>query len=153
MEKPTIWIIDTSILLNVLDVPQYNQNRDEVLRNFRLRIKRVDTFLLPFTSILETGNHIAHINNDGQRLQFAEKLKKTVSDSINGDAPWKTLRFPEHKDLIEWMDSFPYSAQKRVGLGDHVIIKQWEEQCKRFRAYVVKIWALDNHLQGYECNH
>ncbi|HMQ60455.1 MAG TPA: hypothetical protein PKE06_07295 [Flavilitoribacter sp.] len=151
--KPTIWIIDTSILLNVLDVPQFNQDRDNVLGDFRLRIRNEDTFLLPFTSILETGNHIAHINNDGQRLQFATKLKDTVSDSIKGNTPWKPLRFPDTEDLIKWLDDFPHSAQRGVGLGDHVIIKQWEEQCEKFKAYVVKIWSLDKDLRGYECNH
>ena len=36
-----------------------------------------------------------------------------------------------------------------IGLGDHIIIKQ----CEKFQSHIVKIWSLDNHLQGCECNH
>lgn len=62
-EKPVIWIVDTSVFLNVLDVPHFNQKRGEVLADFERRINNKDTFLLPITSVIETGNHIARFNN------------------------------------------------------------------------------------------
>ncbi len=153
-EKPVIWIIDTSVFLNVLDVPQFNQSREAVLNELKLRINNGDTFLLPITSVIETGNHIARINNGNQRQIFAQKFSDQVLASIEGKSPWKPLKFPEAEDVKKWLVGFPNAAQSGMGLGDHIIIKQWEEQCSKFAAYVVKIWSLDKlHLQGYECNH
>jgi hypothetical protein len=62
--KPIIWLIDTSVLLNVIDVPTFNQERALILRQFRERIVRGDTFLLPYPAIVETGNHIAQLNGN-----------------------------------------------------------------------------------------
>lgn len=151
--KPVIWIIDTSVFLNVLDVPQFNQDREDVLEHLELRINNGDTFLLPITSEIEAGNHIARINNGNQRQIFAQKFSDQVLASIEGESPWKPLEYPEADDIKKWLADFPNSAQAGMGLGDHIIMKQWEGQCSRFGAYVVKIWSLDTHLQGYECNH
>ncbi|MCB9264780.1 MAG: hypothetical protein H6558_07135 [Lewinellaceae bacterium] len=151
--NPVIWIVDTSVFLNVLDVPQFNQDRGEVLANFESRINNGDTFLLPITTVIETGNHIARINNGNQRQDFAQKFSDQVLASIEGESPWKPLEYPEAEDVKKWLADFPNTAQAGVGLGDHIIIKQWKEQCSKYPAYLVKIWSLDIHLQGYECNH
>lgn len=152
-KKPIIWIIDTSVFLNVLDVPQFNQDRDLLLDEFKKRIESKDSFLLPFTTIIETGNHIAQINNGNQRQIYAIKFSNRVLESLDGEAPFKTLAFPESDQLKNWLADFPNNAQAGKNLGDHMIIKQWEEQCKMFEAYTVKIWSTDGDLQGYECNH
>ena len=83
-----------------------------------------DTFLLPITSVIETGNHIARINNGNQRQIFARKFTDQVLASIEGESPWKPLRFPEAEDIEEWLADFPNTAQAGMGLGDHIIIKQ-----------------------------
>lgn len=151
--KPTMWLIDTTIFLNILDIPSFNQNRPEVFADFSQRIDLGDTFLLPFTSIIESGNHIAQIPNGNQRQQFASRFATMVRESIAGNTPWTPLQFPSQGDLLQWLSDFPNNAQQGKGLGDHMIIKQWEEQCRRFPAFTVKIWSLDSDLQGYECNY
>jgi hypothetical protein len=148
-----MWLVDTTIFLNILDVPSFNQNRPEVFRDFSQRIDAGDTFLIPFTSIIESGNHIAQIQNGNHRQEFADRFATMVRESISGNTPWKPLEFPSHDDLLQWLTDFPNNAQQGKGLGDHMIIKQWEEQCRQFPAFTVKIWSLDNDLQGYECNY
>lgn len=150
--KPNIWIVDTSVFLNVLDVPGFNQNRDQVLTSFEQRIQAEDSFLLPFTTILESGNHIAQLNSGNQRRSFSMKFSTMVLQSLDGEAPWKPLGFPTEELLKEWLPGFPNEATRSVGLGDYMIIKQWEKQCELFGSYTVKIWSLDQDLQGYECN-
>jgi len=150
--KPNIWIVDTSVFLNVLDVPRFNQNRDQVLTSFEQRIQAEDSFLLPFTTILESGNHIAQLNDGNQRRRFSMKFSTSVLQSLEGEAPWKPLGFPTEELLKQWLPDFPNEAARSVGLGDFMIIKQWESQCALFGAYTVKIWSLDQDLQGYECN-
>lgn len=153
--KPIVWLIDTSIFLNVLDIPGFNQKRSAVFEAFEFRIEQGDSFLLPFTSILETGNHIAQLPRSNQRLAFAKKFTEIVSQSIDGKAPWKPLAFPSQTDLVKWLVDFHYKAEQGIGLGDHLIIKHWEEECKKLlhtKNYIVKIWSNDGHLLGYECN-
>ncbi|MCB0629247.1 MAG: hypothetical protein R2824_02695 [Saprospiraceae bacterium] len=151
--KPTIWLVDTSIFMNVLDVPGFNQDRDRVLQDFEIRYNQGDSFLLPFTSIIEVGNHIGQLSNSNFRQQFAQKYTEQVYQALSGIAPWKPLTFPSPDDLTQWLQNFPNNAQQGIGVGDHIIIKQWEDRCSQSMAYTVKIWNTDHHLQGYECNH
>jgi hypothetical protein len=63
----SICLIDTSIFLEILNVPNYNQHRASVLEDFQTYATYAQsgcTFLLPMATILETGNHIAQ-NGDG----------------------------------------------------------------------------------------
>ncbi|MDF5733562.1 MAG: hypothetical protein PUP92_37695 [Rhizonema sp. PD38] len=60
----SICLIDTSIFLELLNVPNYNQHRASVLEDFQTYAQAGCTFLLPMATILETGNHIAQ-NGDG----------------------------------------------------------------------------------------
>ena len=54
-----IVIVDTSVLLNVLDVPAFNQDRAEVFERFGELLDADANFLLPMAAIFETGDHIA----------------------------------------------------------------------------------------------
>lgn len=49
-----IVVIDTSVFLNVLDVPGFNQDRDSVLRELERLINRNATLLLPMAAVVET---------------------------------------------------------------------------------------------------
>ena len=54
-----IVIVDTSVFLNVLDVPGFNQDREADLARFRELIEAGANLLLPIAAIFEAGNHIA----------------------------------------------------------------------------------------------
>jgi hypothetical protein len=60
----SICLIDTSVFLNFLNVPNCNQHRVLVLEDYKIYAQSGCTFLLPMATILETGNHIAQ-NGDG----------------------------------------------------------------------------------------
>ena len=69
-----IVLLDTSVYLNVLDVPGFNQDRDEILDEFAVRVESGDYFLLPMATIWETGDHIADLTDGRLRRQFAQSL-------------------------------------------------------------------------------
>ena len=54
-----IVIVDSSILLNVLDVPGFNQDREIVLEQFGMLVEAGDHLLLPVAAMLEAGDHVA----------------------------------------------------------------------------------------------
>lgn len=145
--KPIIWIVDTSIFTNVLNIPGRNQDREAVMQIFEQRIE--DIFLLPYAAIVETGNHIAQLDRN-YKFKFAQEFVKYVREAIDGTSPWKPLNFPTQTALLKWLDEFPVCCGKGIGFGDFSIIKEWEEQTKIFNAFSVRIWSLDSGLQGYE---
>ncbi|HPR59234.1 MAG TPA: hypothetical protein PK915_12785 [Bacteroidales bacterium] len=147
--KPIIWIVDTSIFTNVLNVPGRNQDRINVLNDFHERIENKDTFLLPYAAIVETGNHIAQLNGN-LKYDLAKVFSTQVKLAIEGGTPWKPLNFPTQKSLLKWLDHFPDFSCKGISFGDFSIIKEWEQQKELFNSYSVRIWSLDCNLQGYE---
>lgn len=56
-----IVLLDTSVFLNVLNIPGFNQDFGRIRDEFERRIRKADHFLLPMATIWETGNHIAHL--------------------------------------------------------------------------------------------
>lgn len=143
-------IVDTSVLLNVLDIPSFNQDRDTVLATFELAVNAEVSLLLPMAAVFETGNHIAKLPNGGQRRRYAEKFRDQVRMAANGEAPWALIPLPASRQLAEWLERFPALAMREVSLSDLSIIKAWRAACVRHPSRRVRIWSLDSDLQGYD---
>jgi hypothetical protein len=155
----SIVLLDTSVYLNILDVPEWNQTREQVLDEFAARVNVGDYFLLPMASIWETGNHIADLPDGGRRRRYAEKLVTDVTRALNGDTPYKATHFPERAEFLEWLGDFPEYAQRNktdkktregVSLADMSMVKEWERTCALNSMSRVLIWSLDQDLVGYD---
>lgn len=154
-----IVLLDTSVYLNVLDVPGFNQDRDEILDEFTVRVESGDYFLLPMATIWETGDHIADLTDGRLRRQFAQSLVEQVKQAFNNQAPFKTTYFPDREVFLQWLSDFPEYAQRNksdrqtregVSLSDLSIIKEWEQTRNRHRMSRVLIWSLDSDLAAYD---
>lgn len=148
MDKPNIWIIDTSIFCNILNVPGKNQNRQEVIDNFGEWIQAGDKFFLPYIVLIETGNHIAQLTGNA-KFSKAQDFVNEVRKALNGETPFTPLKFPEKEEILSWIDGFPDSSGRGIGFGDYSIIQDWEDRRKAFPGWCVRIWSLDEGLQGY----
>ena len=84
---PPVVIVDTSVLLNVLDVPDFNQDRDTVLDRFGKLVDAGANFLLPLGTVLETGNHIADTRDGQRRRRHATLFADQVRKALKGEAP------------------------------------------------------------------
>ncbi|MFF4990475.1 hypothetical protein ACFY19_25065 [Streptosporangium saharense] len=78
--------VDTSVLCNILDVPGKNQDRASVMRQLREEKRECD-LILPVTTVIETGNHIAQLSDGRVRRDRADKLHRLLSLVIAGEAP------------------------------------------------------------------
>ena len=143
-------IVDTSVFLNVLDVPAFNQNRDEILDQFERLLGAGNSLLLPMAAIFETGDHITDLSDGRLRRRYAERFRSQVRKALNGEAPWTLIPLPDSEQLYGWLEGFPDHAMRGVGLSDLSIIKAWEAACARHQTRRVRIWSLDQHLQGYD---
>lgn len=153
-----IVLLDTSIYLNVLNVPGRNQQREEVFRDFELRVQNKDHFLLPMVTIWETGNHISRLSTGALRRQYACQLAQSVSDALQGQAPFSPTYFPNRETFLQWIDAFPNFSKSNkspkkttegISLSDLSIIKEWEQTCARHPMSRVLIWSLDKDLSSY----
>lgn len=145
-----IVLVDTSILLNVLNVPGRNQQRSRVLDQFDAHIEAEDHLFIPMAAIIETGNHIAHVSDGRLRRQAAERFVEQIRAALEGEAPWKPLNLPSHHDLSAWLLDFPDSAMRQVGMGDLSIQKEWAALCTKHPLTRVAIWSADADLQGFD---
>ena len=147
---PRIVIVDTSVLLNVLDVPGFNQDRDAVLDEFRNLVDAGANLLLPMGAVFETGNHIADVPAGRQRRRYAAVFTDQLQKALKGEAPWALAPLPDADQLMDWLDHFPDDAMRGLGMVDLSIIKAWERTCAQHPAHRVSIWARDQHLTGYD---
>lgn len=59
--------VDTSVLLNLLDVPGKNGDRDSVTAEFKRMASDDAVLVIPIAAVIEVGNHIAHLSSGRQR--------------------------------------------------------------------------------------
>jgi hypothetical protein len=150
----SIGLVDTSVFCEIVPVPGRTQHQKRILAEFKDHIRHGVTLLLPIATILETGNHIAHIRDGRQRRITAERFVKLVQQAlgnVEGPAPWtvpQPLLAPE--DLRRYLDKFPDCAMQGISLGDLSIIEEYERQCRLHQARRVFIWSLDHHLAAYD---
>ncbi len=154
-----IVLLDTSVYLNVLDVPGFNQDRADILNDFKKLVKSGNYFLLPMATIWETGNHIADLCDGGTRYKFAQIFVKDVSGALNNDTPYRATYFPDREVFLKWIIEFPDYAKRNksarktregVSLSDFSIFKEWEYTCERNSLARVRIWSLDSDLSCYD---
>lgn len=145
-----IVIVDTSVLLNIMDVPGRNQHKAAVLDRLGALIDAGDHLFIPMAAVVEVGNHIAHINNGAQRRSAAERFVKEVRSALADEAPWKPINFPSNQEVLGWLDEFPEAATQGVGLGDLSINQEWAACCEKYRLSHVWVWTLDNDLAGLD---
>ena len=146
-------IIDTSVLVNILDIPNRNQNHKEAMDEFKILIKsNQDSLILPLATIIETGNHIAHIPDGNIRRDKAELFAKYLEKTAKGEAPWEYYcRELDKSDLVIMAKEFPDSATRETGIGDMSIIRAYEKYKAEIPAVGnIMIWSFDGHLQGYK---
>ena len=145
-----IVIVDSSILLNILNVPGRNQHRAEVLFDLELMIEAGDHLFIPMAAIVEVGNHIAQLPDGTLRRSSADRFVNELRKAVADDAPWKPINFPSNEEVLGWLDAFPDSATKGIGMGDLSIRKEWEACCGRYALSRVRVWTLDNDLAGLD---
>ncbi|MBQ3415898.1 MAG: hypothetical protein IJH39_11320 [Clostridia bacterium] len=148
-------VIDTSVLLNILDIPNRNANHEEVFKEFKeLAESKNETLILPLASIIETGNHIAHISDGNIRREKAKLFSIYLKKTANGEAPWEYFGKELDKDDLSIIaDEFPSNAMMETGIGDMSIIRAYEKYKQLVPSIGrIMIWSLDGHLQGYSEN-
>ncbi len=148
----TVYFIDTSILLNLLEVPGKDQDREGIIRQMKQWTEEGERFILPFATIIETGNHIAHIADGRIRRNRAERFEGMIKSVLNDKFPWAYNKNEiSDEELLRIIERFPdYAEQQKMGLGDLSILEEYKRYKKQNKRHIeVKLWSLDKHLNAF----
>lgn len=155
MRRP-VWFVDTSVLVNVLDVPGHAQHRGQVLSEQRDRQLKGDTFILPVAAVVETGNHIAQLRNGYDRRRAADRFSRILVLVASGQAPWRLYSSAWDGEFLDRLvaggitgSSLVEHAVRGLGCGDLSILVEREVYRARTGISDVRIWTLDALLDSY----
>lgn len=143
--------IDTSVMVNLLEVPEMCSDAEEVKEQWKEVLEAEDVLIMPVATIIETGNHIAHISDGNVRRTIAGKFGEYLRKTAEGEAPWQLYGVELDKEgLLYLAEHIEENATWKIGVGDLSIIYAYEQYKEKTPAIgKIMIWATDAHLQGY----
>ena len=144
--------IDTSVMLNLLEVPDMCKDAEEVKEQWKENLAAKDVLIMPAATIIETGNHIAHIANGNRRREIAGRFGEFLRKTAEGEAPWQLYDVKSSKEeLLYLADNIEDFATRGIGIGDMSIVYAYNHYIEETPAIgTIMIWSTDAHLQGYQ---
>ncbi len=146
----TISLLDTSIFVEILNVPYMASQHKAVMEMLRDKIRAREAMFLPMATVFETGNHIGQIADGNHRRQRARNFVTQVELAISGKSPFTPINFLEAQELKLWLTEFPDWVKQKRGFGDLSIKHDWHRLCDQNQARRVYIWSLDQHLSSFD---
>lgn len=152
----TVTFVDTSVLCELLQVPGKStpERNDEFVAEMNRRFGDGERFVIPVTTVIETGNHIAQCNGD--RYEIAGRLVRFLRAAIEGVAPWLILDThlgaPFLNSLCEGASTgLPLEtlAAQKVGAGDVAILVERDQWLAGSAFSTAKVWTNDEGLKAH----
>lgn len=152
----TVRFVDTSVLCNLIDVPGRNQQRDRVQEEFTELVGEGRTrFVIPVTSIIETGNHIA--NAGGDRRGAAERLRRFLELAASEEPPWQLHAVTWDAGFLDalragdgtGMPMTDHLGNGTMGTGDLAILCERDAFRARTHFRAVEIWTLEANMAAF----
>ena len=150
-----IHFIDSTVFCNILNIAYMNDEHDKTIEELKRIISNneKEKIVMPFATIIETGNHIAQIRDGDLRYKAAKNFKEAILKTIRNEAPWSYygLQLSE-EDLEKICDRFPEAAlYLKMGIGDLSIVQAYERYKEETPGIgKIRIWTYDHHLESYK---
>jgi len=149
----TITLIDTSVLNELLEVPGKCQHAAQVQAEFARRQSAGERFILPMTTIIETGNQIAQVKS-GNRRAAAERFVKFVERARAEEPPWTVVEITWGAELLgqlcagdsTGMSFVHLAGNGLLGGGDTAILVERDVLRRRSSTATVQVWTLEKTL-------
>ncbi|MEU2222023.1 hypothetical protein [Streptomyces sp. NPDC018347] len=150
LRLPVVDFLDTSVFVEILDVPHMNGHRSEVLAQMDDRLKAKVRFVLPTATLVETGNHVFQIKDGTARRTCARTFLSLLRKTAAGQAPWvlheRTWDGAFLASLCDGgttgMDLAEHAVRQQLGTGDLSIVAERDLYAARVQAEV-RIWTLE----------
>lgn len=152
---PHVLFVDTSVLLNLLAVPGFDQDRANMAVQLSEFVEAASVLILPTAAIIETGNHITHVSDGGERRAAIERFAAVLEKTISRTAPWEL-------NSVEWSDGYlrmildgsgtgmtmAEQVVNGLGVGDLTILAEAKQYRNRTQIPDVRVWSLDRQLNA-----
>ncbi|WP_329067387.1 hypothetical protein [Streptomyces sp. NBC_01429] len=130
LELPVVDFLDTSVFVEILDVPYMNDHRADVLAEMDRRLSDRVQFILPTATVVETGNHVFQIKEGAARRRCAAMFMSMLRKTALGEAPWVLHERTWDSSLlmslcdggVTGMDLVDHAARQQLGTGDLSIV-------------------------------
>lgn len=150
LRLPVVDFLDTSVFVEILNVPHMNDHRADVLAEMDARLKARVRFVLPTATVVETGNHVFQIKDGTARRTCAMTFMSLLRKTALGEAPWvlheRTWDGAFLSALcdggITGMDLTEHAVRQQLGTGDLSIVAERDLYASRTQAEV-RIWTLE----------
>jgi hypothetical protein len=147
------YFIDTSVLDEVLEVPGQVQH-PEVLHEFKRRASAGDLMVIPITTLVEAGNHIAQCGGD--RRSAAARYATLLDQLIGREAPWRVITVDWDLDFLRalrdgahtGLDLVDLLHSKTLGGGDMAIFVEARRLLERSNGLAVGLWTKDAAMRA-----
>ncbi len=150
--------LDSSVLLNLLEVPRKSSQRKEALSRFK-ELRKPDAgvlLVIPIAAVVEVGNHLAQLHRD-ERSKPCEAFGTLLRLAIEGRAPFLLSGAGWDGDFLTTLIEGPTPdrrmdvlCQRGVGAGDASILLEVEHYRDRVdvgSSTPCEIWTYDNGLR------
>lgn len=146
--------IDTSVFVEFLQVPNLSNPESRVIEELREKIDKGISFVIPITTIIETGNHIAQCSGD--RRGAAGRFVRAIQAARKSEPPWIIRKVSWDEEFLDnfmagvdtQCELIQHLTNKTLGAGDVAILAE----CDQFRNEMqanVSVWSLDQKLASY----
>lgn len=153
-----VLIIDTCILCVYLKVPFMEEcGPDNDKWDYKRVAEKIDTeicqkslLVLPLATLIETGNHIAHVK--GERYELAKSLSDIIVKVATAEEPWAAFTVQSElwgaENLIKLANEWPELAASKLSIGDATIKNVADYYTQS--GMEVEILTGDDGLKAYE---
>lgn len=148
--------IDTSVLTNLLRVPGLCDQAEATKKEFDKLREQGAKFVIPVTTVIETGNHIAQVKQ-GDHHAAAERFCLAIKAAKMSSPPWTIRDVHWDHDFLQRLldgDSTESSLEehltrKQLGTGDVAILVERDRFREQMSVKDVRIWTLDSRLDAH----
>lgn len=147
--------IDTSVLCHLLPVPGRDKAKVDLKAKFREFEDASAQFVLPITTVIETGNFIAQLKDGEQRRKAANTMRKTLQLIVDGKSPWVLHDIKWDANFLREVlrgaatgMSYVEHAEARLGMGDLCILTECQAYVNRTMSKA-EIWTIDEQLSSF----
>lgn len=148
-----VTFVDTSVLCEMLQVPgKCSPERGaEVTVEADLRAEAGEHLVIPVTTVIETGNHIAQADEDRHNAacRFVAFLRAAVAEG----GPWRLLETRLGAEFLSAVcdgdstgQSFESLAAEKVGAGDIAILVERDQFLSASALRDTDVWTFDQRL-------
>jgi hypothetical protein len=156
MQRRLVQFMDTSVLLELLNVPGKSSRHEAIKAELQRRVNHGVTLILPTAAIIETGNHICGLKDGYARRDRALQFDRLLRFSVQRQTPWTLHNATWDERLITAlldgagtpMTLVQHAEVRRLGAGDLSILaeRQIYVASVSTKAVQVDVWTLESAL-------